>query len=308
MFLEKTLSKLTTAYRWTDQRTGGVLGIIANAFTRFDRERGSEGAASISYYAIFSIVPLLLLLSAILGFILTSTADPKDVIRFLTQAIPSSQALISENFLQILEQRNITGIIGLVGLIWSASGVFFTLTRNVNRAWPGTNERNFIKGRLLAVGIIAILILLLVLWTIVTAALNLLNESLINLTGGLPQFNFFLSKLVFTLLPWLLAFIIFINIYRWLPNTHVRWREAFWGAAFATTAWEITTRIFVLIVQNGFASYELIYGSLGTSLALLTWVYISTLIALFGAHLSASVALATRLKDFVSLEAEKEAQ
>jgi membrane protein len=98
------------------------------------------------------------------------------------------------------------------------------------------------------------------------------------------------------MVPWLVAFLIFLNLYRWLPNTPVRWAEAFWGAVFATIAWEATTLAFSWYLNSGLARFELLYGSLGTSVAFLLWVYLSATITLFGAHISAAIAQTTRME------------
>jgi membrane protein len=94
--------------------------------------------------------------------------------------------------------------------------------------------------------------------------------------------------------PTLAAFIIFFIIYRWLPATRVPWRSAFWGALAASLAWTALNLGYSWFLQSGFATYDSLYGSLGTSIALLTWVYISAMIILAGAHLSSSIAAAKR--------------
>ena len=90
--------------------------------------------------------------------------------------------------------------------------------------------------------------------------------------------------------PRLLVFFALWGLYRWMPNTKVRWSEAFWGALVATPAGEIATDGFSWYLSSGIVHYELVYGSLGTVVALMLWIYIGFTITLFGAHLSAAVA------------------
>jgi membrane protein len=91
------------------------------------------------------------------------------------------------------------------------------------------------------------------------------------------------------MIPWLLTFLLFQGLYRWIPNTEVKWSEAFWGALFATTAWEVTKSGFKWYISSGLASQQLVYGSLGAVIALLLWIYLSSLIMLLGAHLTAAI-------------------
>ena len=99
----------------------------------------------------------------------------------------------------------------------------------------------------------------------------------------------------------LFTFLALVGLYLWVPNTTVRWRDAFWGALVATLAGEIATKAFTWYLSSGFVQYELVYGSLATIVALMLWIYIGSLIILFGAHLSAAIARHI-LKDHWSVE------
>jgi membrane protein len=81
----------------------------------------------------------------------------------------------------------------------------------------------------------------------------------------------------------------FLALYRWTPSTEVRWKGAIAGALTAALAWELVKGGFTWYLRSGLVRYELVYGSLGTVAALLFWIYISSTITLFGAHLSAAV-------------------
>ncbi|MEE8390351.1 MAG: YihY/virulence factor BrkB family protein, partial [Anaerolineae bacterium] len=85
------------------------------------------------------------------------------------------------------------------------------------------------------------------------------------------------------------VFFALLGLYRWVPNTKVKWSEAFWGALVAVPAGEIATNGFSWYLSSGIVQYELVYGSLGTVVALMLWIYIGAVIVLFGAHLTAAV-------------------
>jgi membrane protein len=81
----------------------------------------------------------------------------------------------------------------------------------------------------------------------------------------------------------------FLSLYRWVPNTKVGWSGPLVGAFLAAFAWEVAASVFAWYLGSGLVQYELIYGSLGTVVALMLWIYIGSLITLFGAHLGAAV-------------------
>jgi membrane protein len=116
------------------------------------------------------------------------------------------------------------------------------------------------------------------------------------LLGGIDIYDTFGWAMLTRLVPWLLVFLMFQSLYRWVPRTEVKWSEAFWGALFAATAWEIGKSIFGWFLSSGLASYQLVYGSLGAVVALMLWIYLSSVITLLGAHLSAAITFHNRPK------------
>jgi membrane protein len=216
------------------------------------------------------------------------------VLKFIFEVAPVSPGWLERTLREIVAQRSISGIIGLLGLLISASGVFLTLARNINRAWPNAKGRNLLHGHLIAFGLIGALASLLVLWLIWSGVINLLSAfefSFLNKTLQLTEYVWHpLSKFFYTLA----SFLLFMLLYHWLPNTHVRWSEAFWGALTSAIAWTLVTHAFTWFLSSGMATYNILYGPLGTSIALLTWIFSSAIIVLFGAHLSASIAHAKR--------------
>ena len=92
------------------------------------------------------------------------------------------------------------------------------------------------------------------------------------------------------LLPWFVIFLLFLALYRWVPNAEAKWSAAFWAALVVALAWEIAANVFAWYVGSGLGRYRIVYGSLGTVVALMFWIYLSGWIIIFGAHLSAAVA------------------
>jgi membrane protein len=281
---------LRSIYQWLNRATGGVPRILGRTFESFSEARGSEAAAGLSYYALFSLFPLTLSLVAIGSFVLERQQAVQQTIRLITQAIPVSQSLIVDNVQQVLDLRGTLGLIGLIGTLWSATGFFTILTGNVNRAWPSATERGFWARRLVALAMIAVLFGLLVVSLLSTTALNVLSGLQVPLFDSATIYDTPLWPIISTSVPWLFSFVLFVALYRWVPNTRVPRRAALLPALIVSAVWQVGASIFSWYVSSGLAPYQVIYGSLGTIIALIFWIYLSSWLILFGAHLGAAIA------------------
>ncbi len=295
MIPPKIQTKIDSAYQLANQKSKGILEIIRQAVLRFTRVQGLEAAAAIAYYTIFSIFPLLLVLISAAGFLMKGQEAVGLVLDFISEVLPVPPTWLEDILRQIVNQRDITGLVGLVGLFLAASGVFTTLARNINRAWPQARSQNLVRAQLIAFSMIAVLVTLMVLWVIWSVLINLLiAQDFPTLERFVPFHQYVLNPLAKIFAP-TAAFSLFLLIYRYLPNTKVCWSEAFWGSLTASAAWMALNFGFGWYISSGMVNYDLLYGSLGTSIAMLTWVFLSSIIILFGAHLSAAIARATRL-------------
>jgi membrane protein len=286
------------SYRRANQATQGTLDIVVDAARSFSETRAADAAASIAYYALFSLFPLLFFIVALGTSVLKNSQVQQQVLTFLTEAFPAARELVQKNMEHMLVIRGTVGLAGTIGLLWSSTGVFTVLTRNVNRAWRGAGDRNFLKGRLVALVMAGSLLgLLLILSLFLTTLFNLLPQLSVPLLGDVSIYRTLLWRVLSRLIPWLLIYTMFLLLYWWVPNTEVKWSEANWGALVATFAWEINRAGFIWYLNRGLAWYQLIYGSLGVVVALMLWIYVSSLITLFGAHLSAAIAHHNRPKN-----------
>lgn len=269
--------------------TRGTLEIIRRTIKNFTLARGSEAAAALSYYALFALFPLLLVLTSIAGFILKSEDSYKAVLEFIFEILPNAEPIIERNLQVILNLRGTIGAIGLIGAVWSASGFFDTLVRNINRAWLNLKPRDVIRTRLLALALVGMVVLLLTLSLLSTAVFNLIRlVDQIFLDGNHLE-DTPIYPYLRLLVPAFFTFLMFIVTYRWIPNTTVRWRACMWGSLWTTIAWELAKFGFSAYLASGLVQYEILYGSLGTVLALMFYIYLSCTIVLIGAHLTATI-------------------
>jgi len=280
------VKQLQDFYQKANQHSGETFDILKSTLSTFASTRASQAAASLAYYAIFSLFPLLLVLIAGGSYFLDQEQAYESVSKLVQNALPVPTQMISKNLSQVMDARGAVGIIGLLALLWSASGFFTSLAYNINLAWPGATRRNFLSKRLVGLGMIATLIGLFSLSVALEWAIGpFLFADLKNASS--PDLN--LWRLVSNLGSWLTIFLLFLALYRWIPTANVRWSASIWGALTASITWKLATAGFSWYLRSGLGRYQLVYGSLGAIVALLFLIFIMSIIALFGAHLSAAI-------------------
>lgn len=270
--------------RWwilANAMSDGLLHQIWQAIYRFSKN-GTRESAALSYYAVFSVFPLLLLLLIIVGTVLGPAAAQNQMGGILRLFLPVSTAdFLQENIAQALKQRGSFGLVAALSLLWSSSGLFSSLSSALSRTFRDVDQRNTWQSRLLGLGVMVALGLLL---------LASLASSVI--FGFLDLILFFQTtswlSIGALLIPLSLSVAIFAFLYRFIPRRRVRW-DAIWVAAFvAGGAWEIAKRSFAWYLDN-VASYSLVYGSVATMIVLMFWAYLSGIIILLGAEFCVSI-------------------
>lgn len=280
------LARINEIYRSMDERLGGVPGILKNAITTYTETRASQNAASLAYYFIFSLFPMLLVFTAVGSFFLNSADFYQYLLQIIQITLPVSSELVSENLDHLIKARGTVGAVGLLTLLWSASGMFTNLTNSISLAWPERARRNIFQVRLIGVGFVIGLCALLVVslalmgFLSVTPALDRENGS---------TFTQSLWSFITGLGSWFSMLLLFVLLYNWIPTTDVPWRATVWGAVFTTLGWRAAIRGFTWYLKSGFGQYQLVYGTLGAIVALLFLIFILANIMLFGAHLSAAI-------------------
>ena len=273
-------------YTNINERTGNRFSILETALRTFTEMQAAQASAGLAYYTFFSIFPLILAFVAAGSYFLDSHQVFNTVTQFIQQALPISRQVINQNLEQILQERGTAGIVSLLILLWSASGMFTNLAYNINLAWPRAARRNFIQNRLVGlwmiVGLIGLIVLSLFLsW--VTARLPFMNIETPSASALL------LLQVISALGSWFMIFLVFLTLYHGIPRIRVRWSATLWGALIASLAWKATATGFSWYLGSSFGQYQLVYGSLGAIVAFLFLIYIISLITLFGAHLSAAI-------------------
>lgn len=274
------------------EKAVSVYKIVRFSYDRLGEERVPEVSAGMAFYGFFSLFPLLLLLVALGGRFLEITQAQDQVLSLLISIFPFSGEIIENNIQQVLSSRGSVSTVSAFALAWSGSAAFAILARNINFAWPNSDQRPFLIRRLMSLMIVVVMVLVMIVLLAANTLISLLPKQINGIAQILLQMRYF-SRFAM----WALIFVTLLSLYRWVPNTYVRWSEGAWGGLFASSLIEITTGGFTWYLRKGFINYSLVYGSLGAVAALLFWIYLLGFIVLFGAHISASIAWHERLAE-----------
>ena len=287
-FLSKFIQNLKSFYRRVDSFTGGVLGILRRTFQQFAEARGSEAAASLAYYAFFSIFPMLLVFISVGSFFVDQAEVQSQLFNLLRGVLPVVRDVIVVNIERVLEVRGTVTFIALVTLTWSATSVFDILAKNINRAFPQADIPNFLKGRLL--GLLMFLALgILMLFSFAASTLTSLIPVINIPLDGRALHETLFWKVGAFLIPIGINMLMFWAMYQWVPTVSVSRKASLIGGLLAGVTWELLNNIFTWYLSSGLSQYRLVYGSLGTIVAFLFWIYLTATITLIGAHATASI-------------------
>jgi len=246
-------------------------------------------SAALSYYAIFSLAPLLILALAIAGFILNDVIVQDYVVAQVNSAVGPDVA----NLIKLIaaetdpdNSRNlISTIVALLVLVFGAAGVFRQAKNSLNTIWRMSANRTrgfwaFMMKNFVAILMVALSGVLVVGSVALTATISLMQKaSFIPGSGSLQIFEFgeiLASFLVISLL--------YALLYKILPDTPLRWRDVFPGAFFAGALFILGKHLIGLYMSiSGLGSA---YGAAGALVILLFWIYVSAIVFLLGAELT----------------------
>ena len=239
----------------------------------------SNMAASISYFAFLSLFPLLLGLLSIFSLFLPPETLRNDLINFFSQYLPGSLAILQGSIGDILRFRGVLGLVGVLGLIWSGTGVFSAVTHAINKAWEIPYEHPFYIKKPREIGM--------VLGTGILFLLSLGTSTFLTRIGQIQlPYTGILVNLSTGLLAFFFSLVIFLLVHKLSPITWVSWRNIWPGAFLSTILFEVAKNLFVFYLKS-FSRYDVVYGSIASVIVSLVWIYYSAFILLLGAEFSA---------------------
>lgn len=241
-------------------------------------------AAALAYYAIFSIFPLLLLITAAIGVILRNPAKQRAIIDSIASFMPSGASTIVSLIKSIVLSSAIsTSIVAILTLFWSATGFLRGLLATVDRIHAEKYTRSSLHMR--AIGIVIILLSIPALF--LTLMLASFSHEIIRFIS-LPDFMASMLNVTANQASlFIIASIAFYLILRYVPAERPRRRIAFTSAIVTSIGWAAVSYGFAWYLNSDFAHFSVVYGSIGVVIALMLYLYLMNLILLIGAQLNA---------------------
>lgn len=270
---------------WADVKNNRVISLFWATYVEFNSGNGKLMAAAVAYSLLFSLFPFALAMISIAGFVMSAGEVENQVITAMGNLIPVARTLIVKTLEGVVEARGATGIIALLALIWSALSFFDALRNSLNSAWGMSGGQTFIKGRLLNVAMLVLALIVMIAFTWLTTAIHYMHEA--NVQYGILKIakNSLFARLVFALLSGVLAYGVILFLYRFIPSKQPEWKHIRLGALLATIGFEAVRFAFVWYAKN-FGQYNMVYGPVGTVIALLMFIYMTAWILLFFARFS----------------------
>jgi YihY family inner membrane protein len=258
------------------QRQRSWLSFPVAVLKKFGEDGGGQLAALVSYYAFFSLFPLLLLLFTVLGFALSGNRGLQDSIVHSTLAqFPIIGDQLKAN-VRSVDGSGLGVVVGLVGALWGGLGAMQAAESAMNSIWdvPMRERPNFIEARLRALGMLVVLgggVLLITLVGSATTAAHGLGPA---------------SIVVGLALSTVLGSLLLIAAFKVLTDRDLSWRQLVPGAVAGGIAWAVLQALGGLYVQHTLRGASQTYGLFALVLGLLSWIYLQAQVFVLAAEVN----------------------
>ena len=267
-----------------------VVPLVKRTVKEIGEDRIPSLAAETAYYFFFSLFPLLLFLTPLLGLIGNGQQLMESMLGRLSTTMPADTLSLLRRVLgEIITSSGNAGImsVGVLLAAWSGSNIFGALMGSLNIAYDVSETRSWWKRQLLRIGV-----LLIAGGTMIVATLIFLNgEGIARWVGSLIGLGEE-AIAAWTVIQLLLAVALLVAlgavVFKLLPNVQQRWSHVFVASGITTLLWIVATVLFRFYVQN-FGSYNKTYGTIGGVIILLSWMYYSMFVLLIGGELAAEL-------------------
>lgn len=246
-------------------------------------------AASIAYYALLSFFPFLLLVISMLGSVAADEADRNAVLSFVFRYFPTQLDFIATQLDAFRQAHVQVGVVGALALIWASLGVFGAVTNAVNEAWGVERQRSFLKHRLvsflmlISAGGVMVAALLLV------SAMQVVEASWFGAVVARYSALESLRSLAFRYLATILLILAVGLVYYFIPNAKTRFRDVWIGALLTGALWRVAFDGFAWYLRQN-PGLTRIHGSITAVVVFLLWVYVSSVILMYGVEFTAAYA------------------
>ena len=263
--------------------------ILKGSVTQWLEDNPFQLAAALSYYTLFSLAPLLIIVIAVAGFAFGQEAAQNRIVETLQGLIGEESAAAIQAMIQNANNQPKTGIVstvvGVVALLFGAGGVVGQLQTSLNTIWgvtpkPGQGIWGFVRQRFVSFAMVLGIGFLL----LVSLAVSALASGFTKLMGDSIGATAFLAHALDLVVSFIFITALFAMIYKYLPDVRIHWRDVWIGAGLTSLLFTVgKTLIGIYLGTSGVAST---YGAAGSLITVLLWVYYSSLIFFLGAELT----------------------
>lgn len=260
--------------------------ILKDTVTGFTDDKALKFSASLSYYTLFALAPLLLLLISLVGFFLGKDAVQGQLFGDLNGILGNQAAAQVQEMIKNLELSGKTttaAVIGVVTLIVGATSVFAEIQDSINIIWrvkakPKRGWLKILKDRMLSSSLIVGLGFLLIVSLVVNGAIKALNDRLM---AYFPDVTVLLFEVINVVISFVVISFLFGIIFKVLPDVKIHWRDVRTGAFFTAVLFMMGRYLIGLYIET--AGTGSTYGAAGSVIVILVWVYYTAAILYFGA-------------------------
>ena len=254
-------------------------GLLWQALRKFNDDNGFFLSSGIAFNILINLIPFIMLLLALVGTYLYNDQEVLTHIRaYFRDVAPALDPKIMKNLTDVIQNRQIVGILGFVGLLWFSTWVFSSLRIALNIVFRVEKSRGMLRG----IGIDLLMILLAGILFLVSMILSSVVTFLQGYQGQIPvPIGPTIQWILKYLLPFFLTVGMFFLIYKIIPNKVVHFKSALQAALFTGLLWELAKHLFAWYVVH-LAEYSIFYGSLSTVVVFVLWVYYSSTILIVG--------------------------
>jgi membrane protein len=254
-------------------------GLLWQALRKFNEDNGFFLSSGIAFNILINLIPFILLLLALVGTYLYNDQEVLNHIRAYSRDVaPTLDPKVMKTLTDVIQNRQIVGILGLVGLLWISTWVFSSLRIALNIVFRAEKSQGMLRGIVVDLLMIVLVGILLLVSMILGPVVIFLQSYQGRIPVALgPTIQWILKYL----LPFFLTYCMFFSIYKIVPNKKVHFISALQAALFTSLLWELAKYLFAWYVLH-LAVYSIVYGSLSAFAIFVLWVYYSSTILVVG--------------------------
>ncbi len=278
--------KLDTKKFWQ-----GLKYYTIGLYDKFDEDHIWIQAAGIAFYIIICAIPFSLILTSVLGFYLSSEGAIKAIDNFLNSLVGITPELkqkivniVYSGVDELTSNITLTAVIGTLGILWTASGLFSTIRDVLNKIFKIHLEVFYIWGKLKDIGmvfVVTVLFLLSLISTTLISIIKTIDEKFF--FNALFRFGF-IENLATVVLGLLFTFLMFYTIYKLVPHGKINNKVVLVSSVSSTIMWEILKFVFTMYLVN-FSNFARVYGAYAAIVAVIFWIYYSSTTFVIGAEI-----------------------